>query len=268
MTQVLVGGSRTRGKDSVPAIEWITQVLKSRPEAQVSDFAASAGVSRKTVANLLGPSPRPSLYAGTYERIMSTGPQDLKISRHRIVSGKPARRMVAALVEDGWSHGEIAQAAGLQTSTLTPQNLDRVYVETISRLQRATRTLNNRHAHGERSNATSVPSYPMLRRVEALMVLGWTREEITRRSGVSVAAIRTTRKRVLPTTAQGVHEAFLRMRFSLGDSPATRERAKQMGFAPWSAWPDGSIDIESAVPDWAFVQDRRWRKAIRERYEK
>ena len=100
------------------------------------------------------------------------------------------------------------------------------------------------------------------------MAMGWRREEIARRSGVSASAIRTTGTKVLASTAERVRVAFTAMRLTPGDSAITQERAKQLGYAPWSAWPGGSIDVESAVPDWGFVEDRQWREAIRDRYER
>lgn len=234
----------------------------------MTDFAVAAGVSRKTVANLLGANPRPTLYSKTYERIMSTGPEDIHIARRRIVPGDSAREVLNSLTQDGWSLKEIAEAGGLKRSTLSSGNLGSVHAETLARLLRAQGVLNLRLLQGERDPRALVPSYRVLRRAEALMSMGWKREEIARRGQVSVHALRTTKRFVLRSTAERVFATFDSMRLSPGDSDITRERAKRLGYAPWSAWPGWSIDREDAVPDWGFLDDVEWREAIRERYEK
>lgn len=267
MTQTLETVPCVRGKDSASAIEWINQVLEQRPEARPYDFAASAGVSRKTITNLLGPDPRPSLYSPTYERIMSTGPEDIRLSRYRLVSGVPAQRIVDSLTSKGWTLTEIAEAAGLRAVTLASKNLGQVHIQTITRLMDAKRILDARTRSGLKSRHTVVPSFHMLRRVEALMAMGWGREEIAKRAGVGTKVVRTTSPRVALSVSDAVSAAYDSMRLTPGGSEITSRRARQYGFAPWSAWPNGSIDVEGAVPDWDFVDDKEWREAIRARYE-
>lgn len=268
MTHTLDGAPRARGKDSRPVIEWIQYVLQSRPGAQVADFAVAAGVGRKTIAGLLGDSPRPTLYSGTYERIMNTRPEDIRIAPHRIVSGDGARKILSELTQDGWSLGEIARAGGLKRSTVSSGNLGRVQVETVGRILHAQEVLNRRHLRGERHPRALIPSYRVLRRVEALMSMGWTQEEIAQRAQVSVKVFRAAKKSVFHSTARRVFAAFEGMRLSPGGSDVTREYARRLGYAPWSAWPGDSIDREDAIPDWRFLDDVEWREAIRERYEK
>lgn len=266
MTQSLERETRSRGKDSAPAIEWITQVLEQRPGAQACDFAYSAGVNRKTIVGLLGPSPRPSLYSSTYDRIMSTGPEDVKVPRHRIIPGEPAKRIVENLVGKGWMLKEIADAAGIGPRTLNNQNLDNVHAETVYRLLMAKRRLDEKNLRGiEGENALAL-AHSLHRRVEALMVMGWSREEIARRSEVPISTLRTAKPRVLVSTLKSVKGAYEGMRFTPGGNEVTEHRAKRMGYAPWSAWPGGSIDVEDAVPDWNFIQDVSWRRAIKGRY--
>lgn len=266
MTQTLEGPARTRGKDSTPAIAWIRSVLQSRPGAQATDFAEAAGVSRKTVANLLGDDPRPTLYSGTYHQIMATRPEDIRIPRRRIVDGTRAQEIVSSLAREGWTLQEIAEAGGVKRSTLAPQNLDSVYAETVVRLIHAKKVLDRRFREGDIDPRALVPAFPVLRRAEALMTMGWTREEIAHRAQVSTHALRTTKRFVLRSTSERVRKAFEGMRLTLGDSLITRERAKRLGYAPWAAWPGRSIDVEDAVPEWGFVEDAAWREAIRRRY--
>ena len=267
MTQTLERTALKRGRDSGPAITWISHVLRSRPEARPCDFAASAGVHRKTVVNLLGPSPRPSLYSETYDRIMSMEPQNVKVSARQIVPGAPAKRILDELVRDGWSIKDIGTVADLKRSTLAPHNLDRVQVGTIQALLRAQVILNAQLARGSRSLSSHVPSFLSLRRVEALMAMGWSCNEIARRSDVSVSSLRTSKPRIMHETALKIQDAYFHMRMTPGDSDITRERSQRLGYAPWSAWPNRSMEVESAVPDWGFMDNAEWREAIRLRYE-
>lgn len=267
VTQTLDGPTRTRSRATAPAIEWVRYVLSCRPEALVTDFANAAGVSRNTIANLIGGKPRPSLNSATYERIMSTNPEDIRLTRRRVIPGDTAREVVESLVAKGWNLQEIADAGGLKRSTLTPANLDRVYAETVARLLYARLILNQRAPHGENESRSLVPSYKVLRRAEALMVMGWRREDIAQRGQVSLHAIRTPKKFVLRPTAERVFEAFDSMRLTPGGSDITRRQARRLGYAPWVAWPGQSIDKEDAVPDWKFLDDTDWREAIRKRYE-
>lgn len=191
----------------------------------------------------------------------------MKVSPRQIVPGEAAKGLLAELVHDGWTMREIGEVARLKPSTLAPANLDSVYVGTIQALLRARAILDARLLNGEKSDLAHVPSFPALRKVEALMAQGWTRDDIARRSGVSVSALRTSKPRILHETAQGIHGAYLRMRMTPGGSDITRERSQRLGYAPWSAWPNGSIDVESAVPDWGFMDDVEWREAVRRRYE-
>ena len=265
MTQALESKGRARGHDSAEAIEWIKDVLHKRPDAQLSDFAASSGVNRKTIANLLGPAPQKSLYSPTYRRIMATGPADIHVPSTRVIDGGVARNIVSTLSGMGWTLREIAEAAGVTTQTIIVNNMDNVQAETLSRLVHARRALLRKAPNGP--GEQYVPSFSMLRRVDALMTLGWGGEEIARRAGVTLGVIRTPKKRVAKETATAVSAAYERMRFSLGGNEITRRRAKRLGYAPWSAWPNGTIDVACAVPDWSFVDDKEWSEAIRRRYE-
>lgn len=265
MTQTSENKGRTRGHDSAEAIEWIRHVLRKRPDAQLSDFASSAGVNRKTIANLLGSSPRRSLYTPTYQRIMATGPDDIRLPSNRLIDGTVARNIVGTLTGMGWTLREIAEKAGLSPKTIIKDNMEAVQTETLERLLHARRTLLETTPNGP--GEQYVPSFPMLRRVDALMAMGWDRKEIAQRAGVTPEIIRTTKKRVAKQTATAVAAAYERMRFSLGGNDITRRRAKRLGYAPWSAWPNGTIDVANAVPDWGFVDDEEWREAIRERYQ-
>lgn len=269
MTQALAPRNRPCSHDSSDAIAWITHVLEQRPEAAPIDFAVTAGVAPKTIKSLLGPCPQSKLRTRTFAKIMNVGPDEIRVDPRRVVPGHPARRIVAELVEQGWSLGEIAGAAGLGVLTLDGRNMDMVHASTVARLVHARGVLSERFRRGERGKHgrfAYVPSFPMLRQVDALMVLGWSLDEIGRRAGVSRTALRTSNERVQASTAQAVRNTYEQLRFRHGPSDLTRLRAKQLGYAPWGAWPDGAMEDERGVPQWMGVEDRVWRSAIRERY--
>lgn len=266
MTQTATKAPCQRGLDAAPAIAWIRQTLREKPGAHPNDFADAAGVSRRTIGNLLGPSPRPRLYSGTYQQIMATTAADLRVPRRRVLPGEPARRIVESLGRDGWTVQEIAAAGGLHPSTLYRSRLDHVYAETFVRLVYAQRVLTKRRALGRVSPPKSVPACGVLRRVEALLALGWTRRELEEFSGLSLNVLRTRRATVSYASAQRVRAVFEALRMTPGGNAGVRVRARRWGYAPWSAWTPETIDDPGAVPEWGFVSDPVWREAIRARY--
>lgn len=266
MTQTATKVPCQRGLDAVPAIDWIKQVLREKPGAHPNDFADAAGVSRRTIGNLLGPSPRPRLYSGTHQQIMATTADDLRVPRRRVLPGAPARRIVESLSHDGWSVQEIARAGGLHPSTLHGSHPDHVYAETLMRLVYAQRVLAKRRALGRMSPSKSVPACGVLRRVEALLAMGWTRREIEEFSGLSSNVLRTRRATVSHASAQRVRATFEALRLTPGGNVGVQVRARRRGYAPWSAWTPETIDDPGALPDWEFVSDPVWREAIRARH--
>lgn len=247
----------------VPAsvcLRHLKAVLAARPGSTVNDFSRASGVSEKTLRNLTSGRSGESLYRATAHRILSTRPEALEVVDRRLVSGERCQRWMGELQGAGFSIAAIATEADLSTSTLMPGNLHQVHADTQRRLGSAYSRLMSAP-----STSAYVPGFRVRRRVEALMVLGWTSTAIAREAGVSRATITRSSQRVPAATYAGVERAFLRLRYRIGPSRVTERRAKEMGYAGWASWPQGSMDREDGKPDLTMVDDPTWREAIRSR---
>lgn len=96
-----------------------------------------------------------------------------------------------------------------------------------------------------------VPAIGAIRRLHALMALGWPLEAIARRGGwagrASLASILTYCQRsqtVLRTTHQRIAAVYDRLSGTPGPSKITRRQASKRGYAPPLAWDD--IDNDRA----------------------
>lgn len=96
-----------------------------------------------------------------------------------------------------------------------------------------------------------VDSTGTVRRIRALMRLGWTAAAIAEAGAVSSARavqLLPRRTKVLRETADGVAAAYDRLSMRVGPSGTTRRRAERAGWPPPLAWADESIDDPAAVP--------------------
>lgn len=90
-----------------------------------------------------------------------------------------------------------------------------------------------------------VPAVGLVRRVEALAVLGWSNREVAARAGVSRAHLQQTRSgkfsTVLLSTHQKIDAVYRELMWTVCDSHGskwTRAHAKRAGYAPAAAWDD------------------------------
>lgn len=90
-----------------------------------------------------------------------------------------------------------------------------------------------------------IPALGVVRRVEALAVLGWSTQDVAARAGVSRAHLQQTRAghfaTVLASTHQKIDAVYRELMWSVSDthgSKWTRTLAAKAGFAPPAAWDD------------------------------
>lgn len=103
---------------------------------------------------------------------------------------------------------------------------------------------------------TFVPACGTRRRIQALLYLGWTHQEMRRRSGVRTAV--TLAGKGEWVTVQ-THVRIARLYDELwdvqGPSPITRRWARKRGYLPPMAWDDDTIDDPSAWGDLGPLQE-------------
>lgn len=231
------------------------------------DFARASGVSEKTLRNLMSGKCSDNLYISTADRIFAVDAGDLRgVVDRTLVPGERTRRIVEALYSRGMTAAQVAEAMGVSTSTIMPTNLDQVYRDTEKRAVHAFRMLGQR---SEETGHKPVPGFPLRRRIEALMVLGWPGPEIARAAGVSLSVLSRTGVegvKVQAETAERLMTVFANLRYREGPSKATANRARKLGYAPWAAWPKGEMGRQDGRPDVSFVTDSQWQSAIRSRW--
>jgi len=90
------------------------------------------------------------------------------------------------------------------------------------------------------------------RRIEALLALGWPREEIARRLGVRLSRIASMRASrgmmVFASTARRVSEVYDQLADRPGPNRITAGKARGAGYALPIAWDDDTIDNPAAKP--------------------
>jgi hypothetical protein len=160
------------------------------------------------------------------------------------IDSTPAREKIALLQERGWSFLHIGAAADVPPST-------------VRRIARGVGT----RAYGPTVKAIAaievtegrwIDSTGTARRLQALVRIGWSYDEISRRSGVNDASLRIvqTRPRVAATTASAVAAVYDDLYHTDGPSTSAMAAGRRCGFAPPDAWDETTIDDPDAEP-WA-----------------
>ncbi len=139
----------------------------------------------------------------------------------------------------------VARASGLSDTAignLTQGRHDQVQAATAAKV--ASLTLADIYA---RATGT-VPAVGAVRRVQALMAIGWRKADL-HAAGIPTTQL-VTRSRAHITAAgwHQVRQVYDRLCMTPGPSPATRERATRRGYAPPLAWDEGTIDDPRATP--------------------
>lgn len=114
---------------------------------------------------------------------------------------------------------------------------------------------------------TIVPATGTRRRVEALATIGWSREEIAARAGVTATTLRPNHLRVgvYAQTAEDVAALYKTARHQPreGRRAASVVRwARSLGYVPSWAWDPSKIDNPHAKPDLDMIEDPAWKAAI------
>jgi len=183
-------------------------------------------------------------------RYMSRYRLDRERGTHRRVPGAPARKHAQALYDAGWTTSQIADAAGCLQTTVS--RLLRGCHKTI-RADIATRILAAKPTIAACSPTTFVPAVGTVRRVQALMSIGYTLNSIAQDVGMYRTALGNVLngKRATVTVATAVAMARVYSRRSKTSGPSLRARlyAARQGWSGPLAWDAASIDDPKARPE-------------------
>ena len=173
------------------------------------------------------------------------------------VDAEPARRHVLALRAAGMGRRRLAALSGVSDSVIhvlvngRPERGTGPSKRIASRNAKAilaipmpdTRTL----AGGSRVDIIGTT-----RRLQALVAIGYTQNDLANRLGVTAAnstPLFHAEGQVLAATALKVAELYDRLSMTAGPSQAARDRASRLKWAPPLAWDDDTIDQPDAKPN-------------------
>lgn len=171
--------------------------------------------------------------------------RDRAQGRTRYVPATDTRATLKQLVDARVPVRAIARASG-QSDTAVAHIIDgrheQVQRRTAARI--ASLTLNDVYARA----CGSVPSVGAVRRVQALMALGWRKADLES-EGVPTGQLVTRSRDLISVEGwRQVRDVYDRLSMTLGPSQAARDRAAARGYPPPLAWDDETIDDPRATP--------------------
>lgn len=172
--------------------------------------------------------------------------RDRAQGRRRYVPAAGTRAKLQALVDAHVPVRAIAQASGLSDTAVAhiiggrQQRVQRQTATWVSSL-----TLNDVYARA----SGRVPSIGAVRRVQALMALGWRKADLEAEGIPSSQLITRSRDLISIDGWRQVREVYDRLSMTPGPARTARDRAAVRGYPPPLAWDDESIDDPRAMPE-------------------
>lgn len=177
------------------------------------------------------------------------------LDRHRgidrTLDADIARRHIAALEAAGWSRRSIAAQAGISSSAVSRMvRGQRTVKRTVLDKLLAVQPTSYATTPHRTSREVFVPRVGTVRRVQALLAIGWTHQLIGEHSGVNTRVLLTQQGRwVARSTHDKVATAYRALAMRQGPSAVTRRRAARLGYLTPAVWDDIDIDREPEADD-------------------
>lgn len=185
---------------------------------------------------------------------------DVANGRHRLTDATPVRRHLDTLTGASWSARAIAGAAQTsatvvlrirdgQQSRVTTAVAERILAIDPSAIP---------HRPSTQTTEPFVPRVGTNRRIQALLTMGWTHDEMRRRSGIRTAPLLHQPGRwVTRSTHDAIAQLFNDLAMRPGPSTRTAQRARARGYVGPLGWDDIDKDITPAQVEDTFVEKRR-----------
>lgn len=185
----------------------------------------------------------------------------------RYVDVGPVRLHVLSLMARGWTTTSLGERGGVSAQTISnirtgkQKRLRREKALRLLAIDESTTMATASHVRAW------VPKIGSVRRLHALMTLGWTHEAMTAYCGVWTSRITRGDIWVHRDTHDKIARMYRDLRTKPGPSEQTRQYAKRMGYAGPLDWDDIDLDDGPDV-DWELVQQNQregneWRRADR-----
>lgn len=170
---------------------------------------------------------------------------------HDQVDAEPARAHVRALLNGGMTITQIQFASGVNRTSIRVM-LGQFPGRTASRQIRAdtaARLMRTRLNRGSSIDGL-VPSAGTIRRLHALVAIGYPMRDLARRLGSTHPAVQVARRSMMTAAAaQAVMAIYDELADTPGPSTRAREYARNRGWLAPSWWDDDTIDDPLTEPD-------------------
>lgn len=184
----------------------------------------------------------------TYRKAWEVGYQrDRAQGRRRYVDSDPARITLQHLLDAQVPLQALARSTGVSATGLEAivsgrrTYLQRRTADAIAGLTMA--SVYEQQADG------MVPKIGAVRRVQALMAMGWTRDHLDAAGATSLPRLLHGQGDLVTARKwREIREVYDRLSMTPGPSSETRRRALERGYAPPLAWDEDSIDDPAASP--------------------
>lgn len=173
--------------------------------------------------------------------------RDRAAGRARYVDAEPTRARLAELAAAHVPIRALARAAALSdTGVKAILDGSRTHVQQLTAARVEKTSLRGIYTEQPTGH---VPRVGAVRRVQALMAMGWSHHELDRAGVPNTARLLTgTGNLVTAQRWREISELYDRLSMIPGPSPQTRGWAKTLGYAPPLAWDEDTIDDPRARP--------------------
>lgn len=171
--------------------------------------------------------------------------RDRAHGRRRYVDAKPTRAKLQRFVDVNVPYRAISRACGLSDTAvgnIVDGRNTHVQRATAERIAALTLSAIYDQEHG------TVPSIGAQRRVQALMALGWPKQELEAAGIPSTQLVTRPRSQVSVEGWRQVKDVYDELSMTRGPSEITRNRAIARGYPPPLAWDDDTLDDPEAKP--------------------
>lgn len=173
--------------------------------------------------------------------------RDRARGRARYVPAEPVRRKLQQFLDADVPVRALSRSSGLSAPALRAivdgerDVVQRRTAEYVSRL-----TLTGVY---EQQQSGHVPKVGAVRRVQALMAMGWTRNHITEAGATSLPRVLSGPGNLITLEKwREIKDVYDQLGMTPGPSPETKGHARSRGYSPPLAWDDSTIDNPHARP--------------------
>lgn len=172
--------------------------------------------------------------------------RDRAAGKARYVEAEPTRARLAELAAAKVPLRTVARACGLSDTGIkailagTREHVQRSSAERVEQL--------SLHRIYAEQTTGQVPRAGAVRRVQALMAMGWSHRDLAAAGVPNTPNLFTDGHLVTVQRWREIRDVYDRLSMTPGPSPETRGRAKSRHYAPPLAWDDTSIDDPTATP--------------------